>query len=147
MILPHQIQSFKDAQAIERWKIQFVNADRTFFEGLWRRTQEKETSEKSGWKSESDARVKILYFIDEYDVTCTENNRICFYLKAPFLWLFLAIPSDEVNMLRSNCNKALSNNWQYDRTEELYKRGDLTFKLCISENPPDNLAARPFPHN
>ncbi len=147
MILPYQIQSFNDSDFIERWKNQFVSADRTFFEGLWRRTQEKETSEKSGWKSEADARVKILYFIDEYDVTLIENNKTGFYLKAPYLWLFLAIPVDEVITLRTNCYKALSMNWEYERTKKYHKRGDLTFQLYISENPPEKLAARHFPHN
>lgn len=147
MILPYLIESFKGVQLEERWNSQFVETDRTFFEGLWRRTQEKNNSKKSGWRSDSDSRVKILYFVDEYNLANTNIGGSEFYLKAPYLWLFLGIPKNETDSIKNDCLEALSDKWQYDLNKKIYKNGDLTFRLTIRDNPPNIIGSRQFPNN
>lgn len=81
--------------AKSKWQRQFVETGRKRHEGVWRRTQEPATRLHSGYRSNGDARWKLVHFFDEYDLV-PDNGGYCLVLQKPYIWVNTALPEEEL---------------------------------------------------
>lgn len=96
MKLPIHIADMIGVDSIQKWDRQFVANGRQKHEGIWRRTQCLETAHNSNYKSPSDARWKMVHFIDQYK--CIEDGAgYSLVIEKPYLWWNTALPKDEMS--------------------------------------------------
>lgn len=147
-MFPLKLTENLDEEYKEKWNVQFVTPGRSRSEGLWRRTQQKETKEKSGWKSEEDARRRMVHFIDEYDVVANDSNSFDFVLKGVYLWVCVTLPGKELEEYRSKVIQALEeNNWN-SLGNETYESDGLSLIIKESKvHSEDKRADRGFPEH
>jgi len=69
--------------------------DKTIEEGLWRRTQNEQNAEMSGWAKPSDKRRKILYYKHCYDIIDDKGAKHL-VLSSTYIFLCLTMPRDEI---------------------------------------------------
>ncbi len=99
-----------------KWQQQFVKTGRVRHEGVWRRTQEPKTQKHSGYKTDADARWKLVHFFDEYNLEV--NERGCdLVLEKPYVWVNTALPSAEMDEYYHKTLEALNaGNWKVELT-------------------------------
>lgn len=124
-----------DAGSSKRWQQQFVAPGRGFIEGVWRRTQNEENARLSGWKSSSDARRKIVHYIDRFDL---EGNK--FVLTEPYLWVHYTFPKKEIAEFMETIKAALRS-WN-KKSENHYVYGDIE---CLIDGEKNKLDPMSFP--
>ncbi len=152
MKLPLNIKSDIGQKYTKFWETQFVNTGRTVLEGLWRRTQNVENKERSGWKNSSDMRRRMLHYIDRFDLKKNKSDKYDFVLVAPYLWLSYAFPKSEVDRYMEKLNNLLVEyNWENvidDVEKKVFKNEDLTLSFkYITRYESDIEENRKFPED
>ncbi len=159
MHLPIHIATGLKASLQERWKRQFLGKgipnfrDRTLLEGLWRRTQDQKNSELSGWQSKKDARRRIVHYLDHYVLEQTGDEEFALGIDAPYLWLHLTFPRDEIHSYEKQVIDSLKvggwNNQEYKPdNKSIFTLDDLIMEIeFLDEHPEDMISGRNFPRN
>lgn len=135
-----------DLRYKEKWNKQFVAPNRTCAEGLWRRTQDEATKEKSGWQSPLDCRRRMIHFLDQYDVV-VENNNASLVIKDIYLWLCTTLPDYEMDeyILRIK-NAAEKNAWE--SVHGILTKDGISITLTLCDTHPEDIKeGRVFPAN
>ena len=132
-----------------RWQKQFVATGRTVFQSIWRRTQDAGNAGKSGWRSPADQRRRILHHYDQYAMV-PSNGGYSLALAAPYMWLSIASPVDEIDQYREVVRHAASRGgWQEapgSGGAEVLLRGDLALLLrAVDQYTEDARVGRSFP--
>lgn len=123
MELPLILLDNLDLNYINRWQHQFSDPGRKSLEGIWRRTQNKENRDKSGWKEATDMRRKMVHYIDEFDMKdCGTYAQLL--LVSPYLWVHYAFPDSEIEEFDQVIASLLE---QWERRDGHYALGDLIF--------------------
>lgn len=137
MKLPYVIAGDLAPEYGKRWEVQFKKTKREVMEGLWRRTQLEYNREYSGWKSEADARRKMIHFMDRYDVVENKKGTVDFVLKAPYMWMHFLNPKNEIDRYREKLLHALrKGGWKADGvsgSEGHFVKGDLSLQYVVSD--------------
>ncbi|MEV7086854.1 hypothetical protein AB0O07_13290 [Streptomyces sp. NPDC093085] len=74
MLMPYAVLEHLSQRDVEQWKTFFVGGHdrlRSVEEGIWRRTQEPDNAEQSGWSDESDRRRRVVHYRYGYDLDYT----------------------------------------------------------------------------
>jgi hypothetical protein len=94
----------------QKWQKQFVDPGRRRAEGIWRRTQEEVTQDKSGWTGPHDARRRMIHFLDEYGMVANDSGSVDFAIVAAYLWMSVTLPSEECDAYEKRVYTALAEN-------------------------------------
>ena len=131
-----------------KWQTQFVNPGRRRAEGIWRRTQEEATREKSGWTGPHDARRRMIHFLDEYDMVENKSGNVDFAIVSAYLWMAVTLPSGECDVYEQRIYDALSANEWKKVTNTEYTRDELTLTITrYAQHPEDMKVGRKLPDN
>ena len=98
MIFPHTIAVQDKESGLRNWEKQFLENGRHVHEGIWRRTQSEKNKTLSGWKSDKDARWRVVHFVDEYDAQIN-NKSVSLVLRSCYLKINHALPEKEASEL------------------------------------------------
>jgi hypothetical protein len=121
-------------------------------EGLWRRTQDKENQELSGWKNDNDKRRRMIHYEHKFDVIKNKHHYE-FFLIETYTWINLYLPEVEAKEYLDNAKKLLdsSNFWKRIKNKKAaieYRCGDLFLKIkVLKKHPYDVKERRIFPKN
>lgn len=110
-------------------------------EGLWRRTQSAENKIQSGWRTEKDARRKVLHYFYDMDI-----ERESFLLKNIFLWVCYTFPQREIERYELRIKRIIQEFGWREICYGKYHKGSL--EICLAEvgiSPKDEQAGRQFP--
>ena len=134
MKLPLVLLSDLTEQQNQKWQRQFVNINRTYLEGVWRRSQEKENAKESGWKSDKDARIRLLQFRDSYKLNKISKNSYNLELENGYLWLYTELPLNELeNYTNKILETAISYQWHIEESGKTYKitKGEMSLSIRV----------------
>ena len=115
--------------------LRHINSDesgwhRRWTESIWRRHQHASNAQLSGWKSENDARRRLIHFYDEYGL---EGN--AFVLRNAYLSLNLTLPAEDIDEYRqSTLERLRAGGWSCGERHgsgEEWTRGDLCAVFSI----------------
>ncbi|OGK17287.1 hypothetical protein A2774_03725 [Candidatus Roizmanbacteria bacterium RIFCSPHIGHO2_01_FULL_39_12c] len=148
MALPVEVLTHLNEKLVNRWHTQFEASGNTNLEGLWRRTQNRENKDESGW-SPTDQRRRIVHYIDQYDLVRHPED-VGLGLITPYLWREVVSPSDEIakylELLRADLNRR---RWEKKESGDQYGhyiKDDLEIKYRVFERDPhDEIEGRSFP--
>ncbi|MDP1690275.1 MAG: NUDIX domain-containing protein [bacterium] len=135
MELPLILLDNLDINYISRWQHQFLDPGRKSLEGIWRRTQNKENHDKSGWEETTDMRRKMVHYIDEFDMK-DFGNYAQLLLVSPYLWVHYAFPDSEIEVLDQIIDSSLK---QWERRDGHYVLEDLIFIIDKAKPPLDDV--------
>ncbi|MCX5129423.1 hypothetical protein [Streptomyces sp. NBC_00347] len=132
-----------DETQIRRWNDFYgVSADRPRFEeeGIWRRTQQEETAENSGWTGEGDARRRIVHYQHQYGIVDTTAAPA---LAMTQLYLFhsVAAPRSEIEVAWEENHAMLSEGGWKQVGAGRFELGDLRVHMNRVETHPEDLRA------
>lgn len=158
---PFPITGKLSLEEINRWnrfykKPIIHSRDSCFEEGLWRRTQNKENSESSGWKGSGDARRRMVHYEYRYNLVSDGARKISrLAIEDLYLWWHVCMPNDEVLVYLEHFYASLqlcgwSRVYGLDGYEQIFSFGDLYIRIfeCSPENNlHDKLSKRLFPHD
>ncbi|TCJ80386.1 UNVERIFIED_ORG: hypothetical protein BDK47_1744 [Anoxybacillus amylolyticus] len=156
MKFPFIVYSNLSPKLIERWEKYYNNPtneyDRKVEEGLWRRTQSEENKEESGWKSDLDARRRMLHYRHHYDVITDNNGNSHLALVGTYLWLHLCFPEDELEDYKKSISVGLEiGGWNLLSSSprlSFYEKGDLLLKIeLFNQKEQDIKSGRTFPES
>jgi len=145
MEFPHVVLDDLTEDHYNRWQTQFEQFERTRHEGLWVRTQDPRNADVSGWSGPDDMRRRLVHFLYRYNMV-ENDGRYQLILEAPYLWVHLLFPENELNHYIQDLTEALEmGNWMMQE-EGMYLREDLRLQFKILEShPEDQLKGREFP--
>ena len=150
MKLPYSIAFFPHQNLRSRWISQFTNNGQEVSEGAWVRTQEEVNRDESKKFSPEDSRMRIIYFRDEYDIS-EEKGGSSFILKNPYLFLYYALPEEEMDTLKKKVSSLLEKGgWRIlEKTNEFIyaQKGDLIYKSRLSKSVDERSRIQDFPNN
>ena len=108
MKYPYIIATQEKQKALKHWQEQFVDNDRNIHEGIWRRTQDPKNAKYSKWKSENDKRLRVVHFLDHYDIQ--ENGDNCdLVLIGSYLRINHSLPQIEAKKIFGRYMTAIKN--------------------------------------
>jgi hypothetical protein len=134
MKFPFPIAEHKEKIGLKRWELQF--ADHPIQETIWRRNQIKENKEESGWKSNKDARLRILHFKEKYSVKNKDNKTVLF-VDGTYLHLVHGLPKKEALQVFKNYSNLLSKNnfiRNVSNKKEIYKKPNIGIILSLIDS-------------
>ncbi|MEU2354444.1 hypothetical protein ABZ599_16000 [Streptomyces misionensis] len=124
-----------DEPQLRKWHDFYgVHADRPRFEeeGIWRRTQQKETAANSGWKGAGDARRRIVHYRHQYGLVHT-TVAPALALVEMYLYHSVAAPKEEIAVAWEENHAMLSEGgWKATGPSE-YALGDLRVSMIRME--------------
>ena len=148
---PFEIEKNLTHAQVLWWEKQFVETGRSAAEGIWRRTQDERNAVESGRISQHDKRRRMLHFVDQYGLI-TNEEVVSLGVVAPYLWMQVASPREEVDGYLTDLEAALRHG-MWDRTEmyddhQEFTRDDMRLSLhLLSSDPHDIREGRTFPSN
>lgn len=137
-----------------RWRQYYAapsDRNRTQEEGIWRRTQRPDNASESGWSEPSDARRRVVYYLNDFDIV-SHATHASLIMHQMFLYYSLSLPKNELSYDLQRVETALvQGNWKRKRKRpdtEVWVAGDLS---CILErhgrHPEDVRAGRTLPND
>ena len=122
-------------------------------EGIWRRTQEKQNKDESGWKNPNDCRRRMLHYFHCFDIQENKHHKFDLVLKESYLWINLSLLSSEIDELESCMLESAQNGWKIDFVDNInckkhlqFVNEDLRIDVKIYKQHPADLAeGRLFP--
>jgi len=142
MKLPYSVLALDDSLR-ERWDTHFAaghDRERYVEEGIWRRTQNPENAEQSGWTPESNSRRRMVHYWYRYGRTESHLE-----LQEFYLYHCVTVPSPEIDAHEEKVQKFFAQGG-WVRDGEAWRRGDL---ICLParyrKHPKDVEADREVP--
>ncbi|MGW0971823.1 hypothetical protein [Streptomyces sp. NPDC002516] len=137
-----------DETQLRRWHDYFgVTADRPRFEeeGIWRRTQQKETASNSGWTDGRDARRRIVHYWHQYGLVDT-TGAPALAMQQMYVYHSVAAPQAEIDEAwEQNHTMLAEGGWQQTGPGR-FELGDLRVHTNrVEEHPEDLRAGRRLP--
>jgi hypothetical protein len=130
----------------QKWQKQFVDPGRRRAEGIWRRTQDEVTREKSGWAGPHDARRRMIHFLDEYGMIKNKSGGVDFAIAAAYLWMAVTLPSEECDVYEQRVHDALVANQWKETSKNKYTKAELTLSIAhYKQHPEDVKVGRKLP--
>jgi hypothetical protein len=148
MKLPSEICALND-RLLLRWKTYYAVAtsrDRKLEEGLWRRTQEPENANESGWRAAGDGRRRLLHYRYTYDVVeRLDAPVLC--LATLYIMYCVTYPEEDLARVHAGIIQALqAGGWIRQETGARWRRGDVSLTLLtFDRHPMDDEAGRGTP--
>ncbi|MER5932490.1 hypothetical protein [Streptomyces sp. NPDC002054] len=137
-----------DETQLRKWHDFYgVNADRPRYEeeGIWRRTQQPETAEHSGWAGEGDARRRIVHYWHRFGLVET-TAAPALAMQEMYLYHSVAAPSGEINEAWEQNHAMLAEGGWKEVGPGRFELGDLrVHMLRVEEHPEDLRAGRKLP--
>jgi hypothetical protein len=132
----------------QKWQKQFVKPGRRRAEGIWRRTQDEVTRDKSGWSGSHDMRRRMIHFLDEYGMVENGSGSVDFAIVAAYLWMAVTLPSEECGIYEQRVRDALSANQWKEISENEYVKAELTLSITHHKQHPEDVeVGRKLPEN
>ncbi|MFC9818152.1 hypothetical protein ACFVJM_39590 [Streptomyces virginiae] len=108
--------------------------------GIWRRTQQEETSANSGWTGEGDARRRIVHYQRQYGLVDT-TAAPALAMTQLYLYHSVAAPLAEIEVAWEENHAMLSEGgWKYVGAGR-FELGDLRVHMIRMEQHPEDLRA------
>ncbi len=155
MDLPLALAPELSQKEARRWQEHFAVPDaereRIIEEGLWRRTQELSNASESGWRTNADAKRRLLHYRYQFDLL--DGHPIRLAIKDIYVFFSLALPVTELRPQIASVLHALNvGRWVTTLTSSMpsgasiYRRGDLICLVtCGKSHPVDVAVERTFP--
>lgn len=147
MKLPFVILNNVTKEQKNSWNKYFYKTKNNYLEALWRRNQRIENAKHSLWKNKNDVRRKLIYIKDIYKLRKVNANTQ-FVLDAPYLWVELLFPSNEIEIFTKQIIGGLKKGSWKQSSNNLWLRNNIrvSFKT-YHENYNDKKAKRYIPSN
>ncbi|PZT72722.1 MULTISPECIES: hypothetical protein [unclassified Streptomyces] len=130
------------------WNTYFGDADRRRYieEGIWRRTQEKDTAGQSGWATSDDARRRIIHYRYRYGLVPT-TAAPAIGLTDLYLYHSTSAPADEIDAHHDALMDSLAvGGWREAPGGFLWTRRDLKCRITEHDvHPQDAAVGRTLP--
>nr|WP_203598460.1 hypothetical protein [Streptomyces sp. SID7909] len=130
------------------WNTYFGDADRPRYieEGIWRRTQEKDTAGQSGWATSDDARRRIIHYRYRYGLVPT-TAAPAIGLTDLYLYHSTSAPADEIDAHHDALLDSLAaGGWREAPGGFLWTRRDLKCRITEHDvHPQDTAVGRTLP--
>ena len=131
----------------DRWSEHYARAsdrDRLVEEGIWRRTQEADNADESGWRSASDQRRRIIHYNHKFGLLREEKRSNLALLQA-YIYYSLTLPKEDLAVDVERSISALElGGWKRVRQTEraqLWEIGDLACSMEFFDEHPEDLRA------
>jgi hypothetical protein len=159
VVFPFPIISDLTENQIKHWQHFYnhpivVSRNKKIEEGLWRRTQNYENKEQSGWKNEEDKRRRMVHYQYAYDLIEESSTQIMLTIVDFYIWWHICMPECEVSVYSEHIYASLQlGGWSrlYGiGGEEVFCFGQLYLRISKYSpqgNEYDYRVSREFPDN
>ncbi|GGS38139.1 hypothetical protein Snoj_27950 [Streptomyces nojiriensis] len=137
-----------DEEQLQKWHDFYgLTADRPRYqeEGIWRRTQQEETADNSGWTGSGDARRRIIHYRHQFGLVDT-TGAPALAMTELYVYHSVAAPHDEIHEAWEQNHLMLAEGGWKETGPGRWELGDLRLHTSrIEEHPEDVRAGRKLP--
>jgi hypothetical protein len=155
VVFPFPIMEDLSEELIAQWKCFYEHPivssrNQRIEEGLWRRTQNFENKNYSGWKGKNDKRRRMVHYCYSYDLVEDSLKHPVIAITEFYLWWHVCMPANEVAIYTESIYSNLQlGGWRRIYgigNEEMFYFGNLHIRISQC-NPENSIFDQQFSRN